>query len=67
MAKKIERDDDRLDLEAVAAMLNVTYASARTMRSRGVFPDAGGKIGNSPWWFRFKVEQWMKERSERTA
>lgn len=67
MATAPPRDDDRLDLQAAAVLLGFTYGTARTMRSQGDFPEQDGKVGGSPWWFRFKLEAWKQARTERIA
>lgn len=67
MARRTPEPTDKLQLAEVAELLQVTYASAKTMRSRGAFPPAEEKFGRTPWWYRYKVEQWKKDRAERSA
>lgn len=68
MATPSQSPEDRLQLREVAELLDVTYESAKSMRSRGEFLEASGMFGRTPWWYRWRVEQHIKERtSKQTA
>ncbi len=60
-------EDDQLSQAQVAELIGVTAANLRVMRSRGQFEEPSGHIGVTPWWRRWKVERWLKERAEQTA
>lgn len=61
MAKK-SNPDEPLDLKAVAEVIGVTVATARTYRDDGRLPEPDGLIGRTQWWRRATIEKWHAKR-----
>jgi hypothetical protein len=54
--------DDRMGLRDVAEAAGVAYQTIRVHQCRGTMPKADGRIGGSPYWFRWRIEQWVAQR-----
>ena len=56
-----------LDVEAVAARLQVKPSTVRSYHKRGQMPRADKYFGRSPVWTTDTIETWVKARPQRSA